>query len=418
MATSILTIEELSGQKRRLTLRGAGLPIRGVAFGSTTVVSTTWNNGNPEATQQVLSPQELPTEMSGEWRTNMLLSSGCEYEGPEGRRQVGLAFELKEIVDGLRLSGQLLSVVWTNEQVRKAQTGVASAVHTHQEKRLGRLVEFNPRFSDLDVIQWSATFDWVSRGSQSPKTIDFRGEELVAAVRSAINSLEALTRAVSLAQLRSMQAQGFRQKHFTNTFTLGQLEQVAESALATVDSFARVAQSASDRLRKIGDLVLATRDLPFAIANRVLDVAQGGVGAVTSFVDQVSQKSPEQQILGSKVSTLTRTAAYFDGVQTQAQLVEAANNRLSQQARLRRSALGSGSQPLVSSAKSGDVLQTHIPRDGETMTSIAFRYYEADLSRELSLVNGLPGETIVPPRRTTLIIPTRSVLEQRSLRSV
>lgn len=417
MATSAITIEETSGQKRRLYLIGGGLPLKGAGYTAATVVSTTWNNGNPEATQHVLTPQELPSEWQGVWRTPQLLTAPCIVDDPEGHHHVGLAFELKQVVDSFRLAAQLLRVTWVNEIQRLNVDGTNGQLDSHKEVRLGRIVEFDVKYSHLDEIQWSATFEWVSRGGTSPKSVEFRGEDLIAATRDAMQKQAAVSKKVASARLRALEADGFRRKNYANQFTLGQLEQVANAPLDIVDSFAGAANAITNRMQKLGDLILQVRDTPAALASKAFDVATNAVAVATSFCDQISQKGPEQQIAGSKLSTLTRTAAYFSGVTTQAQLMEAANNKLAQQARRRRSMLAGTSNAAANNPKSGDVMAVHIPRDGETMTTIAIKYYQADLGAELSKANGLPAFTIKPPTRIALIIPTRSVLESRAVSS-
>lgn len=409
--SSSLTIEELTGQKRRLVLKGGGLPIKGASFAASTVVATTWNSGNPEATQQVLTSQEDPSDWEGVWRTPQLLGAPCEYEGPEGSAKVALAFQLEQLVDSLRLAGQLLRVTWANEVQRK-HNGANGELHSLKKVRLGRLTKFDPKYDTLDDVKWAATFEWVSRGDVTPKSVDLRGDDLISSVREAIAQQDAVAKAVAANQLRSLRSNGFRQKNYANQFTLGQLEQIEQGVVDSVDSFSDAAGAISGRLKGIGDVILKGRAVPFDIAAHALDVANNAVAVVTQFVDTISQKSPEQQVLGSKLSTLTRTASYSSGVQTQAQLMQASNVRLAQQARLRRSRQGSQSQPLVNSPKSGDVLTTHLVRDGETMVSIADRY-KVDVE-SLCKANALPLQTIKPPRRVPLIIPTRSALEQRA----
>ncbi len=416
MATSVLTIEELSGDKRRLTLKGAALPFRGASWAGRTVVSTTWNNGNSEATQQVLVSQLLPSDWEGIWRTTQLLRTPCEYEGPEGSRKVALAYNLFELVELIREAGQLLRVTWVNQAAR-GDGGSGGGVDTHTVSRLGRLVEFDAPHDTLDDIKWKASFEWVSKGDSSPKSVDFRGDDLIGATRAAIQNQDAVAKAVAQNLLRAMEANGFRKKNYTNTFSLGQLEQMANAPLAIVDSFADTANAFSNRLKKVGDLVLKTRSVPFAIAGRALDVANNAVAVATSFCDEVSQRCPEQQVLGSKLSMVTRTASYFSDVQTQAQLMERANSLLAQQARVRKSAASGQSQPLVNAPKAGDVFEVYIPRDGDTMTSIAYRKYQADVAAQICKVNGLPSQTIRPPRRRPLILPTLAVLEARGQQS-
>lgn len=417
MTVSALTIEELTGKKRRVVLMGGGLPLKGAKWAGATTVATTWNNGNPEATQQVLTSQELPSDWQGVWRTPQLIGTPCEYEGPEGFKRVGLASDLERVFESLRIAGQLLRVTWANEVTRQTAAGAAGEIHAFSKVRLGRLTEFESDFETLDDIRWSMTFEWTSRGDVTPKTIDFRGDNLIASVRSAIQQQDAVTKAVYESTLRGLKANGFRNKNYASPLTLGQLESVSKGLVDTVDSFSTAAGRVTQRLKAVGDLILSARAVPFEVAGHALDVANNAVAIATAFMDEVSQKPPEQQVLDTKLSTLTRTASYSSRVQTQAQLMQAATNRLAQQARLRRSGAGSQSQPIVNSTKSGDIMEVYLPRAGDTMVSIAIRFYQTDtVVGDLCKVNGLPRNTIKPPRQT-LVIPTRSVLEARTSQS-
>jgi hypothetical protein len=61
----------------------------------------------------------------------------------------------------------------------------------------------------------------------------------------------------------------------------------------------------------------------------------------------------------------------------------------------------------------GDLIAVIVPRQGETLLGISKRYYQEDMSWELARANGLPGDTIVPPRQP-IVIPVRSVLRRLS----
>ncbi len=409
MPTSAITIEELTGEKRRFVLKGAGLPLKGASWAAATRVSTTWNNGNPEATQHVLTSEELPSDWQGVWRTPQLLVTPCSFADRNGVSLVGLAFEMKQAMDSIRERGQLLRVTWANEIQRRVFDNQEQRTDSHKEVRLGRLVEFSAEYSTLDDIQWSATFDWVSRGQTTPKSVEFRGEELIAATREAIQKQTALTKQVALSRIRALESQGFRRKNFADTFTLGQLESMAEAPLAIVDSFADAADALTNRMQQLGDVILKARDVPASIASRALATATGAVAAVNDFVDALSRQGPEQAVL---------TSAYYSGVQTQAQLVAEANQRFAEQARRRQSLIGNSAEPLANSPRVGDVLQTHIPRSGETFDSIARRFYDAELGAELASANGYPSYAVVPSARVALIIPTRSALESSAVRSI
>lgn len=415
MASSVITIEELTGRRRRLTLRGAALPFRGVGFAAATVVATTWNPGSSEATQQVLSPQELPSDWEGEWNTNRLVPFPAEVTDEQGTRPLAQAFELVEVFDSIRAGAQVLRITWANQIERQAVSPADSPFTAeHRVVRIGRITEFEPRYSTLDDVSWTATFEWISRGRPAPKATDSRSGDLVAAVRAAMLKQAEVTRTIALDRLRAVG----RKEGEATTFSLGQLEQMAEAPLAIVDSFARSAEAVTNRLGRLGNLILQVRDTPSAIASRALDVAINAVAVSTQFVDQISRKSPEQLAATNKVGMLLRTASYYGRAQTQAELMATAHLLLAAEARRRRSATSGQADSAQNNMRAGDVLAIHLPRDGETWSKIARRYYGSDLGPELARANGAESYSITPPTRRPVVVPTLSVLENRAARSV
>lgn len=403
MATSVLEIEELTGKRRRLLLRGASLPFRGATWGGTHLVSTQWNPGNEEATQQVLGPQELPSDWEGEWNTTRLISTPALFTNESGNaNDVATAGTLHEIMESLRFDGQLLRVVWTGS--------INSDGTPQREKRItriGRLTEFVGRFDTNDDLRWNATFTWISRGKRQPKTIEVRGDNLLIAARAAIVKQTELVQEIELARLRAAN----ERKNAASTFSLGQLEAFVDGPLETLDSFARFATSVTSRLRTIGELLIKVRDTPAAIVGRLADVASNTVAVTNQFLDEASRLGPEQTSTRNKVSNMTRNAAYISRGQTSAQQVAAINADLGRRARARRSGLASGTSR-SNVVEKEDLVEVHIPRQGETMMSIALKYYgDADLAAPLAKSNGLPSFTVTPPR-IPIIIPTRTVLEK------
>jgi len=406
VAASTLTIEELTGKKRRLVLKGSGLPRQGAGWASRTVVATRWNPGNPDATQHVLSPQEMPSDWQGEWNTNRLVVAPCEFIDSGGLHEVALAYQLAEALDSIRLGGQLLRVTWINTATRFSSAGRISSRDELRITRVGRITEFEPRYRTLDDVQWSVTFEWSGRGLALAPTLEFRGEDLIAAARTAMAALDGAVRAVFVEEFLKR-----RTVDSISTFSLGSLESMATAPLAIVESFGRSAQQVTNRLKHVGDLVLQVRDLPAAIAGHVLDVATNAVSVANQFVDEAGRRGPEQMANTSRVAVLARTAAYYGRAQTQAELVSASSLALARQARQRRVA---GATPTGNEAGPNDVLAIIVPREGETLLQIAMRYYGTDLSAELARANGLPAYTVLPPERTPIIVPVRTVLEQRT----
>src|SRR5262249_40799303 len=157
----------------------------------------------------------------------------------------------------------LLRVTWTNEQ------GDNRGTRQKQVVRVGRLVNLDARFDTLDDLKWTMEFDWMSRGQQAAQA-GATQDGLLSASRAAIVVQNDVVGSVVLAKLRS---DNQRDAASASTFTLGQLEQLADGPRALVDSFARAADSIANRVGKLGDLIVKVRDVPSSVLGRVLDTA-------------------------------------------------------------------------------------------------------------------------------------------------
>src|SRR3954466_4299054 len=134
--SSSLTIEELTGERRKLELRGPGLPLKGAGWEGSQNVKTTWYPGNGiEATQQVLGPKEEPSEWEGEWNRTRLGRTPCLFtDGAGTPTKVTAPSFLIDLMDDIRIRGTKLRVTWT--VVDESGTPRASKV------REGRLEKF------------------------------------------------------------------------------------------------------------------------------------------------------------------------------------------------------------------------------------------------------------------------------------
>jgi hypothetical protein len=417
VSASVLEIEELTGKKRKISLRGAGLPFQGATWTGETNVVTQWNAGNPEATQHVLSPQELPSSWEGEWNTTRLLAAPSSFAEKNGAdNDVVFAYSLVDIFESIRRGGQRLRVTWSTNVQTQFFGDEPGAVRSRSFKvtRVGRLTSFAFSPDRLDDISWSMTFDWLGRGEPQRKTLRRKEEDVLSASRRAQAAQNELVAQIELASIRGQN----RRKNEVSAFRLGDLEALADGPRQLVDDFARSVNSITNRMKNLGDLVLKVRDTPAAIAGQAVDVATNAVSVANQFVDAISRDGPEAWSTRNKVSNLTRAADYYGKSQTQAELMSSVAEEMARAARRRRSANVPQRNRYASTATTNDVLAVHVPREGETLLSISMRYYEADLSAELAVANGLPAYTIEPPMRVPLVIPTRSVLESRETESV
>lgn len=407
MATSAILIEELTGKKRRLELRGGGLPFRPASYGGEMTLPTQFYPGNRNATQQVLAPKESPSDWAGMWRTYLLMRNPAQWTSQENASPVavGFAFSLVEILDSIRMEGQLLRVTWTNVSNEPSGTAKnALAQRSWKVVRVGRIGSFNFDPDNLDDIGWKITFVWIGRDA-TPATVteNFGIGNIVSALQAAINAgngIGSWPKALN---------------NFPTHFTLGALEQMTQAPLAMVNSFARAGTSLVSRLGDVGNIILKTRDIPASIIGRCLDLANDAVSTSNNFLDQISRQSSESLANRSKVTTLTRAVSYYSGAMNTAQVMAEASASLARTSAKRRNAQGfdraSGNR-----VETSDLIDVIMPKKSDTWLSLAQRYYQADLSSELAKANGQSAYSI-RPAPMMIIIPTRSVLASLSQRS-
>lgn len=405
MAASVVIIEERTGSKRRVELVGGGLPIQGANWSGLQLLVTNWNPGNPEATQHVLGPQEVPSDWDFVWNTTRLIRTPITVQEEGGQEfEVTRASTLATILEDIFRGGALLKVTWISSAAEQSQP-------SPRQSRIGRASEWDFAYDRPDDINGSVSFAWIGRGEDQPKASDVRGQDPLALTQAAINAANAAAAAVARDVIRNPNR---NQEPGASTFTLGQLEAIANGPRELMDSFARAANSISNRLKKIGDIIITVKETPAAILGRLVDVANNGVSVANQFMDQVTREGPETQSLRNKVNVLTKNASYFSASQNQAANMAVAMELLAEAARRRQSSVipSAGSSRRQDKMRTDDNFQIHIPRADETMLTIAQKYYGSpDLADELAIANGLPGYTITPPRMP-LIIPTRRNLEE------
>lgn len=147
MAAEAFIIEELTGQRRSIVLRGRALPYRGVKWPGEQRHRVTWYAGNPQATLQVLGPQENQTQLRGTWKDRFIRGMTTV----QGFDEVRFAEDMVAIFHELRRSGNLLRVQWG------------------REVRRGILAKFSPQYDRPQDIAWEATFTWIDFDVEAPR---------------------------------------------------------------------------------------------------------------------------------------------------------------------------------------------------------------------------------------------------------
>ncbi len=146
-----IEIEEQTGARRRVLLRGRALPYQGVSWGGEQRNKVTWYQGNPVASIQVLGPMLDPTEMHGTWKWRFL-EKQVELNGFPGLDGTDLSpTDLVEVFQSLRDAGNDLRVTWG------------------PNTRYGILGKFVPNWIRLQDVEWSMEFIWAGTEPISPK---------------------------------------------------------------------------------------------------------------------------------------------------------------------------------------------------------------------------------------------------------
>lgn len=403
---SELVIEEQSGARRTIILRGAGLPFAGAAWPAAQRVVTTWYPGNAaQATQHVLGPVERASSWQGEWNTTRLLRSPCVIREEDIDTQIVVADDLRLAVEDLLRKGALLKVTWASR---------ANEVQGDRKiVRLGRATEWSFQYDRIDDIGWSITFEWMSRGPRQQRTIeideDAANDSQLFALSSNLKAIEdSAFKAKMIASRRSL-------PNSANQFTLGQLEQLVDAPRRLMREFAQAATLLNSRANYLGDIIRKMRGLPFEIAGQAADVAANTIAVANNFIDAMSRTPPEQMDARQSFASVTRNASYYgDGVRQanytarSARDARVAYERSSQGLTTATGAEGRGGAPTgrVAGLGDGKPLAVYLTREGDTLIGVSIKFYgnEGGVAH-IAQSNGLRLTTTVLPVGRVLYIP-------------
>jgi len=146
-----IEIEEQTGARRSVLLRGRALPYQGVAWGGEQRTKTTWYQGNPVATIQLLGPTLDPTEMHGTWKWRFLQNQVDLQGFPGIDAQNVTPTDMVAVFDSIRDAGNDLRVTWG------------------PNTRYGVLTKFKPSWIRLQDVEWEMEFTWVGSEPIAPR---------------------------------------------------------------------------------------------------------------------------------------------------------------------------------------------------------------------------------------------------------
>lgn len=180
-------IEERTGEKRIVVLRGRSLPFQGVTYALEQRVDINFFPGNPVATSQILGPTFEPLEIKGRWSDVTLtedesspIMNGFTTLSSTVQTRTDTRSGLQRARAGLteaifRSSGSLSNqnavlardIVSAMKQILRA--GQMLRVEWESEVRFGHMRRFAPTYDRIEDINWEMEFDWVGDTDIQPK---------------------------------------------------------------------------------------------------------------------------------------------------------------------------------------------------------------------------------------------------------
>ncbi len=343
-----MVVHELTGSRRRVLLRGRGLPYRAVEFPIEMRTKIQWYAGNPEATQQVLGTELPPTEFNGMWKLRFLTgsidASGLFLETVE---------DVVELFYDIVRSGNKLSFEWGSET------------------REGIMTRFTPDWDRPQDCRWNIRMEWSSRAGETlPRGAPF-GIDFLSDVRAALNGVQ------EILALRPLDVIDTYQRQANATFA-----EIAETSVAIDNATRRIENIAAIPARVLGEVANNTERL---------------VRSVTALLELVTELP-----ITSQTTTLVTTAL----------MTQELNRRTvaRQVAELRQSTIQSNNQVQRQATPRESVRLVTAPA-GASFYWLSAQYYGTpDFARFLQKLNKAdslripPGIQLkVPPRPAALV---------------
>lgn len=194
----VLVIEELTGFKRRVTLRARGLPFAGsLKFATELDVEESKYVGFPRINQTVLSVHDKETEMNGYWHERFLDENAIESSAAVNEQLDDGSDAVS--VQSLGIRTPIEACKLFDDITRRASVLRLSWNHI---ARVGRLATFEQDWTNLHDVKWRMLFKWIGTddkvGSIAPARTSLVG--LAAAFSASFAGAKDATAFDSLAQ--------------------------------------------------------------------------------------------------------------------------------------------------------------------------------------------------------------------------
>lgn len=365
-------ISELSGRRRAVRLAGRGLPYRPLPFETVQRLEVTWYPGNPEGSGTLLGAGEEPSEIRGMWkdkyisqRISVIETDITGTEQPNETTSIALnnepvnsVMDAVAVIDAIVREGQLIEVSW--------DTLV----------RHGYLRRFRKEWHNVHDVEWTMTFEWVSRGEIAPPPT-FTRETSTSDTASTMRA-----QSTELSNASNQNTRPLRRDFSTAVLEqISEISSVVQQAVSLTDRRVRRALAPSNQARSMIAYTSSVNDTTEVL----LDVlsAQPSYRTINTAVEPADLPLGERISAEVYVRTLMRNAR-----------------------RLRGTALERRTLLLQQVQK--DLLAQHRAKEGEDLRDVSLRYYGTTMQwRRLLLFNLLDStelsrdQLVLVPRITT-----------------
>jgi len=339
-----LTLVEQAGARREVKLEGRCLPIGGLKLGGSQRLESVWYQGAPEASVQVIGPEESPTTISGVWVTKYFAS---EAIATVNGLRVSDAEELATIFDLIRVQGQLLRFSW-------------GAI-----VRFGHLEKFDFEYSrTADEISWTMELKWSSRGaSLLPPVQALQG--------GVLDASSALDRLVSTVEAKLQEARDF---NLVSALRLDVIRSKLDTLVGLASSIRSIVSSLTNQIATaIGVVNSAIGQLSQAIATTREMIEETQAVPYAALV-QTAQNG--RALAGQTVAA----AAWMQTV------ASSGGTFVAQASDLKRS---------LEEQQINPILATVTARGVDSLRTLSLRFFDTeDHWREIMLFNGLMSEEL------------------------
>lgn len=386
MATEVptFTIEETTGERRKITLIGRALPYRPFSLEGEQRVEIEYPSGSPEGTAQVFGPTEGDCTIKGYWKDKFLDSPGTTFK-LDGAA-VLTAIEAVKTMDSFRVRGQRVRVSW----------GPVA--------RFGHIKMFGQEWHNIHDVEWSLKFGWTAR-ADSAFTASLPVADGLGSSASAFRRLlDDLRRAVRTPLGLAAEYSDLVNSHLDAMGALAnEMDDLANAYAQTATSPLQTLNRIDSALSRFADLGGTLSDrlgaaMPPALFQGLLQRFTGSSAGAAALAAEAAEReawiAADRYELAAEASSAHRLLLAQTLQQEAARAAKKARNEGTLRARM-------------ATARPGDIRAQHIAREGEDLRDVSALYYGTPSHwQALMLYNGLPssdlevGQDVLIPRQT------------------